>query len=648
ESRAVLGVPDAYHLPSTPGAAYLKSASGDLVRFQTAFVSGHDGERHSAHLSTTSTRPLLFTASRVGTVSEPAHEGRPQQQVRTVLDTVLDRLAGHGPLAHQVWLPPLTESPTLDMLTLGAERRGLTVPIGVVDNPYEQRRDLLVVELDGPAGNVAIAGAPRAGKSTALRTMMLALAQHHDPAEVGFYCLDFGGGALSSLRGLPHVGSMAGRRDTELCRRTVAVVGAVIRARELSFRRMGIDAMADYRRARAAGDSDVADDPFGDVFLVVDGWATLRQEFDLLEGPITAIAAQGLSFGVHVVVTASRWAELRPALKDQIATRIELRLGDPAESEMDRKRARDLSDRPPGRGIAANRREFAIALPRWDGNPTANGLAEAIAADTERLRDRWAPSTAPLVQLLPMRVQRDNLVVGDGDALESRVLIGIGEDELKSIHLDFAEQSHLLVLGEARCGKTALLRLLCRELVRTNTADEAQLEIVDFRRTLLGVVESEHLTGYAMSPASLASRLPVIIDRLQGRMPGEDITQQQLRTRSWWSGPDIYLVIDDYDLAAGATGSPLARLVDFLPHAKDLGLHVVVARRSGGAARAMFDPVLASMRELGCMGLMMSASPEEGVLLGAVRPSVMPPGRGTLITRSGADQLIQVAWTDPP
>ena len=39
ESRAVLGVPDAYHLPSSPGAAYLKTASGELVRFQTAYVS---------------------------------------------------------------------------------------------------------------------------------------------------------------------------------------------------------------------------------------------------------------------------------------------------------------------------------------------------------------------------------------------------------------------------------------------------------------------------------------------------------------------------------------------------------------------------------------------------------------------------------
>ncbi len=229
-----------------------------------------------------------------------------------------------------------------------------------------------------------------------------------------------------------------------------------------------------------------------------------------------------------------------------------------------------------------------------------------------------------------------------------QLLIGLGERELEPIAVDFAEHSHLLVLGESGCGKTAVLRLLCREIIRTTDAEAAQLEIVDFRRTLLGVVETDHLAGYAMSPASLTSRLQAILDTLNARMPGENVTQQQLRTRSWWSGPEIYLVIDDYDLAAGATGNPLTPLADFLPHAKDLGLHLVVARRSGGAARAMFDPVLARLRELGCMGLMMSASPDEGVLLGSVRPSPLPAGRGTLITRADADQIIQVAWADPP
>jgi S-DNA-T family DNA segregation ATPase FtsK/SpoIIIE len=61
----------------------------------------------------------------------------------------------------------------------------------------------------------------------------------------------------------------------------------------------------------------------------------------------------------------------------------------------------------------------------------------------------------------------------------------------------------------------------------------------------------------------------------------------------------------------------------------------------------MFDPVLARLRDLGSIGLMMSASPDEGILLGSVRPSPQPQGRGTLIARGHPDQLIQVAWTDP-
>jgi len=193
-----------------------------------------------------------------------------------------------------------------------------------------------------------------------------------------------------------------------------------------------------------------------------------------------------------------------------------------------------------------------------------------------------------------------------------------------------------------------VLRLLCQEIMRTNDAGSAQLEIVDFRRTLLGVVESAHLAGYTMSATALTSRLAALVDRLRARMPGEQVTQQQLRDRSWWSGPEIYLVVDDYDLVAEAGGNPLAPLADFLPHAKDLGLHVVVARRSGGAARAMFDPVLARLRDGGCIGLMMSASADEGVPLGSVRPSSLPPGRATMVTRGHPDQLIQVAWSDPP
>ncbi len=626
ESRSVLGVPDAYHLPSTPGAAYLKTGAADPLRFQTAFVSGPcNGPPPRDDDLIASSVPVPFTATPVGRTTggnERVAERSPASH-RTVLDTVLDRVEGRGSPAHRVWLPPLAESPELDLLLQrGGAPVPLAAPIGLVDCPFEQRRDLLVAQLAGAAGNVAVVGGPRSGKSTALRTLILALAETHDPHDVQFYCLDFGGGALSSLIPLPHIGSVAGRRDVDLIRRTVVELESLLRAREARH---------------SSPESTAMTDPYGDVFLVIDGWAAIRQEFEAMEGSITALAARGLSYGIHVVISASRWAEVRPALKDQIGTRIELRLGDPAESEMDRKRARQLVQSPPGRGITRDGREFVIAVPRFD------------AATADRVRARSGGRVAPPIEVLPERVGYHAVLMRSfGPRPATKILVGIGDTELAPIALDFAAEAHLIVLGQSECGKTATLRTLCREIVRTNTAESAQLFIVDFRRGLLGVVESDHLAAYTPSAAALTPQLSALVERLQERMPGADVTQQQLRTRSWWSGPEMYVVIDDYDLVAAPNGiNPLSPLLEFLPHAKDLGLHIVVARRSGGAARGMFDPVLGKLRDLGCMGLMMSASPDEGVLLGTVRPSQLPPGRGTLVSRAQPEQLVQIAWTEP-
>ncbi|HTX94904.1 MAG TPA: type VII secretion protein EccCb [Mycobacterium sp.] len=628
ESRTVLGTLDAYQLPNTPGAGYLRTSGGDLMRFAAAFVSG-PAPADPLPCAATGAAPSVreFSTRIAGRVTRALEAGGPAR--RTVLHAIVDRLCGHGPPAHQVWLPPLGPAPALHTLLPDAVSAptGLTVPIGIVDRPFEQCRTPLLVDLSGAAGNVAIVGAPQSGKSTALRTLITALAAKHDAGQVQFYCLDFGGGALASVQPLPHVGAVAGRADPRLVRRIVAECESVVFSREAIFSEHGIVSISDYRQRRAEPDRQSFADPFGDVFLVIDGWAGVRHEFEALEASITALAARGLSFGVHVVLAASRWAEIRPSLRDQIGTRVELRLGDPADSEFDRKSARHVPLDRPGRGLSRDGLHMRIALP----------IAETLSR----------ASVAPPIPLLPLLVESDTVTRRADVELGAGVLLGLEERRLHPLAVDFGRDSHLVILGDNQCGKTATLRTLCREIVRTKSTAQARLVIIDFRRSLLGVVESEHLGGYAMSPAALAALLPELLEVLRRRMPPPDASQAQLRSGSWWSGPEVFVVVDDYDLVSTPAANPLAALVEYLPYARDLGLHLVVARRAGGAERALFEPLLAGLRDHGCMTLMMSGRPGGGATFGSGNPGRLPPGRGVLATPAGDEQLVQVLWSPP-
>ena len=645
ESRSMLGTSDAYELPSMPGAAYLRVGADRLIRFQTAYVSGPcrteahrvADESVSPEQEQNSVPVRLFTTEPIGRIALTGRAEADVVECRTVLQAVVDRLSGYGPRAHEVWLPPLGATPLLSaVLGDGEPMPALTVPIGIIDRPFEQRRTPLIVDLSGAAGNVAVVGAPQSGKSTALRTLIAAMVATHDPSTVQFYCLDFGGGALTSLREWPHVGSVAGRSDPQLARRTIDWLDSLIRSREKLFREHGIESMVHYRRLKAKW-APVCD-RFGDVFLVVDGWSSLNREFDSAETSVAALAAEGLTYGVHIVVSASRWAEIRPALRDQIGTRIELRLGDPSDSELDRRRAQEVPEGIPGRGLSHDALHMVIALPRRDGADWNGGLLCR--------RDGWV---APPIPLLPAQIDHHK-VIERANPSDAGLLIGLEENELQTVAIDFAHQLHLLILGDSESGKTAALRTLCCELLRTTNAAQCQLFIVDMRRSLLGVVqpESGQLGGYLASAEAVGEIVPRIVEHLLRRMPPSNATPPQLRDRTWWSGPEIYVVIDDYDLVGTTCGNSLAPLVEVLPHARDLGLHLLIARRSGGAARAMFEPLLSGLRDAGCMTLLMSGNPDEGLTIGPVRASPMPPGRGTLITRRGSPQLIQVGWSPPP
>ncbi|MCB5906922.1 hypothetical protein LIU39_05735 [Streptomyces sp. SF28] len=109
------------------------------------------------------------------------------------------------------------------------------------------------------------------------------------------------------------------------------------------------------------------------------------------------------------------------------------------------------------------------------------------------------------------------------------------------------------------------------------------------------------------------------------RLPPPSVTAAQLRDRSRWEGPELYVVVDDHDLGGNGRNSPLAPLVDYLPQARELGFHLIAARRVSGFGRtAMTEPLLTRGRELGAAGLVLSGDPKEGVLISGERAAPRP------------------------
>ncbi|GIG65063.1 type VII secretion protein EccCa [Phytomonospora endophytica] len=666
ESRSVLGVADAYELPRSPGHGYLKFGTEALTRFKAAYVSGVYRRSAAERAIAAAGGPAIqqYTVNYVAPPPEPEapldfDDADNEAVGESLLDVLVGRMEGKGVPAHKVWLDPLDEAPTLDTLhpalvtdaerglTISREdlRGSLVIPVAVVDRPYEQRRDVHSLNLSGAAGHIGMAGGAQTGKSSAVRTVITSLALSHTPREVQIYCLDFGGGSLAPLRKLPHVGGVWQRLDVDQVRRTVSEVFTMLEDRERQFAAEGIDGMGTYRQLRKEG--KYAEDSFGDVFLVIDGWLTLRNDFEDLEAVVTQIAQRGLSYGVHVVAAANKWSELRPAIRDLLGSKLEFRLGDVFDSYLGRRGAEAVPEGRPGRGLTPEAMHMLTALPRIDGDSDPRTATKGLGDLVDRVAAAWTGPVAPQVRMLPEKVSYELLPVGEDLDRKGRIPIGIAESNLQPVFVEFDNDPHLIYLSDVETGKSTFMRSLIRSITTRYSAKEAAIILMDYRRSLLGEVPEEYLLKYCSSTAVTTDAVRQIVVGMDKRLPPADITPEQLRARNWWTGPELFVLIDDYDLIIGGAQNPLLPLLEYASQARDIGLHIVLTRRSGGAGRAMYETFINRLRELASPGFQGSAPKDEGVLLGNVKARPLPPGRGHLITRREGVRLVQLAHVEP-
>lgn len=574
---------------------------------------------------------------------------------KVLREVVLEQLTTGENHAYRMWLPPLTDpTPVNELVARDYARRPLRIGVGVMDEPRRHRQEVWGIDIATAAGNIAIGGAPQTGKSTFLQTFILSAAASHTPRQIQFYCVDMGGGGLMYVEDLPHVGGVATRAEPDRVNRVVAEVKAVLRQREQTFKQYRVGSMADYRQMREDPNNPASADPFGDVFLVVDGWPAFAAEFTDLEPIVQDIAGQGLAYGVHTMISTPRWTELRARVRDYLGTKVEFRLGDVNETQIDRI-TREIPVNRPGRAVSSEKHHLMIGVPRLDGVHSAEGLVPAMAEAVREIAARHTDA-APRVRVLPDRVhlqQLDPQPPGRDSDYRTRwtVPVGVRESDLTVAHNHMYNTPHQLIFGAPKSGKTTIATAVAQAICSRNSPQQVRFMIADFRSALLEAVPESHLLpagGINRNHDSLVESVKALAANLTKRLPPADVTPAQLRQRSWWTGPDVVLLVDDWHMivAAGGMMSPMAPLAPLLPAAADIGLHIVVTCQMSQAHRATMDKFVGTAYGAGTPTMFLSGEkqdfPSREIIV-----KKRPPGQAFFVTPD-AKEVIQAAYVDPP
>lgn len=577
-----------------------------------------------------------------------------EPEQRVLREVVLGQLTTGESRAYRMWLPPLTDPTPVDELIARDRRQPLRFGLGIMDEPRRHRQEVWGIDASAAGGNIAIGGAPQTGKSMFLQTLVLSAAATHTPRQIQFYCVDMGGGGLMYLEDLPHVGGVATRSEPDRVNRVVAEMKAVLRQREATFKQYRVGSIATYRQMRDDPTSPAAADPFGDVFLVIDGWPAFVAEFPDLEPIVQDLAGQGLAYGVHTVISTPRWTELKSRIRDYLGTKVELRLGDVNETQIDRI-TREIPANRPGRAVSMEKHHLMLGVPRLDGVHSALDIVPAISAAVEHIASLHTDQ-APLVRVLPDRIYLTDLdptPPGPESDYRSRwtVPIGIRESDLSVAYSPMHTSPHLIVFGAPKSGKTTIAHAVASAICARNSPQQVRFMLADYRSGLLDAVPQSHLLAAGAvnrNHTSLEESIKALAANLKKRLPPADLTTSQLRSRSWWTGPDVVLLVDDWHMIVAASGltPPMTPLGPLLPAAADIGLHVVVTCQMSQAHRATMDRFVGAAFGAGSPTLFLSGEKME-FPTSEFKLKRRPPGQALMVSPDGKE-VVQAAYVDPP
>lgn len=541
---------------------------------------------------------------------------------------------------------PLTLSPAVtawirDLKTAWSENiewdsAAVRAVIGLIDDPSNAKLRLLRVNLK--RGHVVVFGAAGWGKTTFLRALVADLIASHSPQQLHLYMLDFGSSGLNVFSDIPHTGAYIVTKESERVQRLMRFLEEEIERRKKILSDASSNSVYTYNMQ--------AEKPLASIVVLIDNFAEMRETYEDLLSSLASLLRDGLSTGVHFVVTADQVSALGKMFT-LFPERYALKLSDASETTTIVGRGARMVDETPGRGFVAIDRvplEFQVAVPIGVSLADRSGELD----ETKRLKSylgkiesAWKlEARPPQINALPEfePFKKPEPIISD--AAEINIGLGIDDTELKltTRMLSFKRQAHFVIVGAPVSGKTTALHTAALWLAYQYSPQQVAMVFIDRQGKLADYGGNQRLDN-----------LPHVLERVITEPEQfEELVDKLANEYENYEEPrQIFVLIDNYDdiddLAKNK--DTLKRLGNLGRRFSQKGLHFVVAGTQSKLRTAddFTRPTIAQSR----YGIAMDADNAGSAPLSARVPQSynqlqLPPGRGFLV-QSGRIKVMQIA-----
>ena len=478
DSNEMLHTPDAAEITQT-GRAYLQVGNNEVYElFQSAW-SGADYQPDKDDMGIEDhTIYLINELGQYEILNEDLSGLEDVDEIKEV-PTELDAIVHHIqllceeqeiPPVPQPWLPPLKERIALDELeevqpaVAWAQEKPLSVLLGMADIPQAQKQEAVSINLSKD-GHILLYGSPGTGKTTFLQTAGMDLARKFSPKALTMYLMDFGTNGLAPLSKLPQVADTMLLDQTEKISKFVRIMERELNRRKKLLADYGVGTLELYRQA--SGQEEPA------IVILLDSYEAFKEEayeaelFKLL----VRISREGLSIGVHLLVTAGRQTNLRAQLYSNFKHQLSLPQNEAGEVRAivgSTPLAMTMEDI---KGRALMKREevdvIQLALPVYGANDTQvlNNLRQAVAS----LQEAWTGQRPSAIPMVPEELTMEEFLnLPDvQEAIENnQIPIGLELEMVGSVNISLSKFKHMAYVSNAEDAFDNITHHLLKTILR--------------------------------------------------------------------------------------------------------------------------------------------------------------------------------------